>query len=160
MNTEKASLSGQRICRLRAQGYTCQSEEELNQLAFGIRFAYRLCAVILSIAIVMVNIPLLVVMLILAFLGVLLPNHPFDYIYNHVLSKRMGKPSIPERSNQLKFACTVATLWIGMLIYLFFQQYNLAGYIAGAILVGVALMVGAFDVCIPSIIYNRFLKLK
>ncbi len=147
-------LSATRINRLRVQGYTTQSPLELSQLAFGIRFAYRLCTAILVIGVATASTPLLSFMLVIAALGVLLPNHPFDYIYNELLANRLNKPKLPARSKQLKFACTIATLWIASTIYLFTTGFLTTGYVMGSILIGIAFTVSTTDFCLPSVIYN------
>ena len=48
MKTEKLNLSPVRINRIRAQGYEHQTDQEIANLAFGNRFAYRLCVSIFS----------------------------------------------------------------------------------------------------------------
>lgn len=157
--SNRTGLSQIRIIRIREQGYTCQTDAEIRELAFGNRFAYRLCLTFLIIGVAFANIPILTFMMLIAFFGVVLPNHPFDYIYNLVLRKKMNKPELPPRSNQLKFACSIATLWIGGTIYLFFSGLTSWGYISGTSLIGVASLVSTIDFCIPSKIYNAlFLK--
>jgi len=145
---------------MKAQGYVQQTDEQLTALAFGNRFAYLVCTALLAVGVVLKSIPLLSMMLSIAFLGVLLPNHPFDYIYNYLLADKMNKPKLPERSNQLKFACSIATVWIMATIYLFATGALTAGYVMGAFLIGIAFTVGTFDFCIPSLIYNGFYKMK
>ncbi len=110
MKSEKIKLSLARISRIRAQGYHNYSDQEITDLAFENRFAYRLCTSILAVGVLFSNIPILVAMMSIAFLSIVLPNHVFDYIYNGLLAKRMNKPQVPPRSPQLKFACTIATL--------------------------------------------------
>jgi hypothetical protein len=148
------NLSAVRICRIQAQGYITQSDAQINDLAFGNRFAYRLCVSVLLAGVLLQSIPILSSMLVIAFFGVLLPNHPFDYIYNGLLSKAMNKPKLPKRSVQLKFACSVATLWIGGVIYLMYAEYIIAANILAASLIIVAGLVATIDFCIPSIIFN------
>lgn len=92
--------------------------------------------------------------------GVVLPYHPFDYIYNHLVRRVLDKPRLPRRSNQLKFACGVATIWIAATIYLFYYGFAMAGYVAGGMLFSVAFLVSTTDICIPSIIYNFLFKIK
>ena len=148
-----------RLNRLRTQGYTHQSDEELSSLAFGNRFTYRACVILLIPGVVLANIPLLLIMMFFAFLGVVFPNHPLDYIYNHLLNKRMKKPQLPPRSMQLNFTCSLATPWIGATAYLYYSELMLAGYILGGMLIGTALLISTIDLCIPSMIYNAlFLK--
>lgn len=154
-------LSRTRIGRIREQGYDNQTDAEISDLAFGNRFAYRSCVFLLLFGVGFANIPMLSLMMVIAFFGLVLPNHPFDYIYNHLLSKRMNKPEVPPRANQLKFACTVATLWIAGIIYLFYSGLMVWGYVVGSLLIGVAFLVSAIDFCIPSKIYNAlFLRKK
>ena len=154
MDEDAKLTSATRIKRIRVQGYTDMSDAEISGLAFGNRFAYIVCTSILLVGIVTANIPILATMMAVAFLGVVLPNHPFDYLYNHLVRNVLDKPELPPRSNQLKFACGIATVWIGTTIYLFYSGFTLAGYIAGGMLFSVAFLVSAFDFCIPSIIYN------
>jgi hypothetical protein len=154
METEKTILSFARLARLRAQGYSNESDLRLSELAFGIRFTYRVCVAVLIVAMATQSIALFSFMLCIAFLGVVLPNHPFDYIYNYVLSKPMHRPYLPPRSNQLKFACMVATLWLACTIY-FMRTGNItAGLTMAAMLAGIAMLPSVIDLCIPSIIYN------
>ena len=145
---------------MRVQGYSSLSDAELTDLAFGNRFAYRLCAAVLVVGVATANIEVLLGMMLIAFMGVVLPNHPFDYIYNHLLSKWMKKPQLPSRSRQLKFACMLATPWIGATTYLFFNELMLPGYILGSLLAGTATLVGTTDLCIPSLIYNAIFRIR
>lgn len=154
------SLSKTRISRIREQGYQSQTDEEINELAFGNRFAYQACLSFFIVGVLLANIPVLLFIFIIAFMGVVLPFHPFDYFYNNLLSKRLNKPRLPRRSAQLKFACTIATLFIGGTIYLFSQELMLAGYILGGSLIGVGLLVSTIDFCIPSIVFNRLFQKK
>ena len=154
-------LSQTRINRLRVQGYTTQSPEELASLAFGIRFAYRLCTVILATALLMKSIPLLIAMTVIAFSTVFLPYHPFDYIYNMGLSKWMKKPKLPPRAPQLTFACATASVWLASVTILFFMGMDTAGYILGGAFTAAAAVVSTTDYCMPSTMYAAlFLKNK
>ena len=155
MSTNKTQLPEHRIKRIREQGYFTQTNQEISDLAFGNRFAYQTCVSILILGVATANIAILSAMMAIAFFGVILPNHPFDYIYNHLLRSRMGKPKLPRRSIQLKFACTMATLHIGGTIYFFATGMTTMGYIFGAILIAIAGLVSTIDFCIPSIIFNN-----
>jgi hypothetical protein len=152
--TDQNQLSNSRINRIREQGYINQTNAEIIELSFGNRFAYKVCVSLLIIGVSFSNIPLLSVMMLIAFLGVVIPNHPFDYIYNLVLHKKMNKPALPPRSQQLKFACAIATISLGLTIYSFYSGQVVLGYIIGGSLIGVALLVSTIDLCIPSKIYN------
>jgi len=160
MNNEQNIISPARIRRLKVQGYRNFKDYELSELAFGNRFAYVLCSTLLLIVVITSNILLLSVMLCIAICGILLPYHPFDYIYNGLLSNLMNKPKLPPRSKQLKFACIIATLGMASTIFLFYAGLTLAGYITGGSLFLVAFLVSTTDICIPSIIYNFIFKVE
>jgi len=159
--SQQHAISPKHKNRMRVQGYSNGlSDEQLRDLTFGNRFAYAACTSVLILGVAFASIPVLSVMMGIAFFGIILPNHPFDYIYNYVLRQPMNKPMLPRRSPQLKFACTVATIWIGVTIYLFQSGLMPAGYMMGASLIGVAGLVSATDICIPSIIYNFLFRVK
>ena len=154
MNTYTSILSETRLDRLRAQGFISQTDQELSELAFGIRFGYRLCLTVVVVALIFQSTFLFAAMACTAFLSVMLPNHPFDYIYNHLLSGKMNRPKLPPRSKQLKFACTIATIWLSTVTLLLFFGLTTAANIAAGMLVVVAGLLSTIDFCIPSLIYN------
>ena len=147
-------ISKIRIKRIKAQGYNNFTDLGVSELSFGNRFAYILCSSILLIGIVTANIPILSAMLIIAFSTILLPYHPFDYIYNHGLRFVLNKPKLPRRSHQLKFACLIAT------VNLFYNENMTAGYIVGTCLIFSAVLVSTTDICLPSVLYNSLFRKK
>ena len=160
MEPKHSMLSRTRIQRLKVQGYFNHSDSEISELAFGNRFAFIVCGSIVALGVATANVPILAAMTLVAFGGVILPYHPFDYVYNHLLRSMMNKPKLPPRSMQLKFTCVVATLWLVGTIFLFYSGFAIAGYVAGGLLVIVAFIVSTMDFCIPSTIYNFLFKVK
>jgi len=160
MGKNQTLISSKRIRRLKVQGYCNFSDGEISQFSFGNKFAFIICSSLLLLGVVTSNIPILLVMMLIALFGIILPYHPFDYIYNYALARRLDKPQLPPRSKQLKFACTIATLMIGITIYLFYAGYSTAGYITGGSLFLVAFLVSTTDICIPSIIFNFLFKVE
>ncbi len=160
MATKHQLLSATRLNRLKAQGYCNYSNAELSELAFGNKFAYIVCFTILAIGVATANVPTLMAMTIVAFFGIVLPYHPFDYIYNHLLPGMLNKPKLPPRSIQLKFDCIIATVWLMAISYLFYAGYPVAGTINGALMASIAFIVSTTDFCIPSTIYNAIFKVE
>lgn len=156
----KNPISQTTIKRLKIQGYCGISDNRLLDLAFGNRFAYILCSILIFIGVTTASIPILCIMMLIALYGVLLPYHPFDYIYNHILSGIINKPKLPPRSIQIKFACSIATIWLVLIIGLFFFDYTIAGYIVGGTLFFAAFLVSTTDICLPSLLYNYLFKIK
>jgi hypothetical protein len=147
--------------RLQIQGYENYSDKELNDYKFGIRFAYILCTTLVGLGLLLNNLTVLTVAAAIATIGTFPPYHPFDYLYNYAIRHILNKPKMPHRTNQGRFACGIATIWLSITIYLLHSDYTVAGYILGGMLVVVALLVSTLDICIPSIIYNAlFTKVR
>ena len=160
METKQHNLSRKRINRLKAQGYLNHTDNKICELAFGHRFALIACTTILGFGVATANVPILAGIAIVALGGVILPYHPFDYIYNYVLSGILNRPKQPPRSKQLKFACVIATMGISGTALLFYVGFTTAGYILGGSLFLVAFTVSTTDFCLPSMIYNFLFKVK
>ena len=160
MKNENTFITPVRRKRLETQGYNGFTDAELNDFKGGIRFAYYLCSSLLVLGLLLTNLKILAAVMIIAFFGSLPPYHPFDYLYNYVIRHLVNKPKIPPRSNQGRFACGIATVWLGGIIYLFYKDLTFLGYIAGGILVSIATLVSTMDICVPSMIYNSLFKKK
>jgi len=154
------TLSAIRISRLRTQGYVQQDAQSLTNMAFGIRFPYRLCVATIATGLFLQSIEVFIAMTIIAFFGVILPYHPFDYLYNSFLSGPMHRPKLPRRSPQLKFTCFIATIWLLTVVFLMHNVNFTAGLIMGGILGVVASLPSTVDLCIPSLLYNFIFKAK
>lgn len=158
MDKINSILSSTTKRRLKVQGYNCYSDKELNDYKYGIRFAYYLCDSLVILGLLLANLWILTTAMTIAFLGWLLPKHPFDYLYNYVIRHMINKPNIPPRTNQVRFACGIAAVWLSGTIFLFHLGLNIWGYLAGVLLASVATLVATTDICIPSMIYNALFK--
>lgn len=151
-NSKKLSI--QRLTWIREQGYFNSSYQQIQTLAFGNRFSYRLSLAFLVPAVSLANLPLLIFMNVVAFLGILLPNHPFDYIYNYLIRRWTNRPKLPPRSPQFKFASTIASLVIVSTIYFITVDMMIAAYIIGGQLIIGAALAGFIDFCFLAKVYN------
>jgi hypothetical protein len=144
------------FCRtqLEIQGVQGLSDEDLSTHRAGFRFAYQLCFIITLLGTALGSIPILSIAAIAAFFAMFPPNHPFDYLYNSTVRHLTGSPKVPPRTNQGRFACSIATLWLSLTIYFFATGLTVAGTVMGAALLIPAGLVGFFDVCLPSMLYN------
>jgi hypothetical protein len=154
MKNQNCFISPMKRKNLEAQGFTGYSDEELAARSFGFRFSTGLCALLIGTGVLLANIPLLLLAAATALLGAILPRHPFDYLYNATFAGTHGKARLDPNTPQRKFACAIATLWLGGVIGLFYAQLFMWAYIFGAILTAVAVLVTTTDFCIPSAIYN------
>jgi hypothetical protein len=154
MKNKNFSISLARRKRFETQGYNWFTDSEFNDVKFGIRFPYYLCGSLVVLGLSLTNLKILGAVMTIAFFGMLPPYHPFDYVYNYVVRHLINKSKTPPRPNQGRFACGIATVWLGGVIYLFYIGHNIWGYLAGCILVSITTLVSTTDICIPSMIYN------
>jgi hypothetical protein len=158
METKASFISP--ICRkrLHVQGYEHFSDKELDDYKFGIRFAYACCITLVAFGLFFQSIPILAIAAVIAFAGAFPPYHPFDYLYNYGVRHLLGKPKLPPRTNQGRFACGIASVWLSITIYLLYNNYIISGNVLAIALLAVGTLVVTTDICIPSIIYNGIFK--
>ena len=144
------------FCRtnLEIQGIAGFSDEDLLTHRQGFRFAYQMCFAVTLLGTVLQSIPVLAIAATTAFFGVFPPNHPFDYLYNLTLGRLMHRPKVPSRTNQGRFSCAIATVWLAVTISFFATGWVAAGTAMGVGLLIPAGLVGFFDVCLPSMLFN------
>src|SRR5215212_1690068 len=116
METRASFISPACRKRLHVQGYEKFSDRELNDYKFGIRFAYACCITLVAFGLFFQSISILAIAAIIAFAGAFPPYHPFDYLYNYGVRHLLGKPKLPPRPNQGRFACGVASVWLAITI--------------------------------------------
>jgi hypothetical protein len=160
MENQDCNITPLRRNRLEAQGYKGYSDFELHDFKFGIRFAPFLCGSLVILGLLMTNLMILGAVMIIAFFGSFSLYHPFDYLYNYIIRHWIGKPKMPPRANQGRFACGIATVWLGSTIYLFYTGHVTWGYIIGIAFLFPVTLASTIDICIPSMIYNFLFKRK
>ncbi len=153
MNSAK-SIGATSIKRLVEQGFYGFSDVELGNHRFGIRFAYFICMSVVMTGLFLKNQQILLLANIIALLGILPPYHPIDYLYNYAFRHLIGRPKLPHRSNQGRFACSMATVMLATMNYYAYQGNFTVVYIVGSGLLTSAFLVTFLDLCIPSKIYN------
>ncbi len=143
-----------------AQGFCNLDDATLKELAPWMRWSPALCTVFMA-AGTALNSPLILWSLAaIAFLGTLLPFHPFDLLYNYGMRFVTGTRPLPYHGAQRRFACGIATVWLIGTGWAFYAGFTLVGYALGISLVLVAGLVSVTHFCIPSLIYNTFFNAR
>lgn len=146
--------------RLEAQGFCNLDDPTLDELAPWMRWSPALCTVFMAVGTAL-NSPLILWSLAAtAFLGTLLPLHPFDLLYNYGIRFLTGTRPLPYNGAQRRFACGIATLWLIGTGWAFHVGSTLVGYALGIPLVLVAGLVSITHLCIPSLVYNTLFAAK
>jgi len=139
--------------RLRVQGFNVD-EAWLAEVAPWLRMTPALCAIFTALGTALASPAIFFALATTAFLGTVLPFHPFDLIYNYGLRFAVGKRPLPPNRAPRRFACGIATVWLVATGLLFLNGVTTVAYALGAMFVLVAGLVSTTDICIPSIIFQ------
>lgn len=119
--------------RLMAKWFVCRVTSGRKSAQYGIRFSYPLYISIVVLGIFLVNPYILSITALIAFFGVILPMHPFDYIYNYGVTKLISTDQIPGRGSELQVSSSVALLFnlgvIASIIYALQLNYEVMALI-------------------------------
>jgi hypothetical protein len=148
------TLSATTRRRLDVQGLGDVDDETLAQTAPWHRMAFFLCALLAGLGTALASPTILWILTPIAAFAALFPVHPFDLIYNHGIRHIRNSGPLPLRRAQSRFACGIAAVWLAATALAFQSGALTLGYVLGAALTGVGLLVGTTDICIPSMIYN------
>ncbi len=114
--------------RFRANWFACRVTSGRKSAEYGIRFSYPLYISMVALGILLVNPYILSITALIAFFGVILPMHPFDYIYNYVVTKLIGTKQIPGRGSELQVNSSMALFFnigvIASILYKFQLNYE------------------------------------
>ncbi|HRN86898.1 MAG TPA: hypothetical protein PK863_06310 [Candidatus Dojkabacteria bacterium] len=100
MKTE--DLLGKIKERFFSKWIACRLISDKKSVQYGIRFSYPVQILLVITGILLGNSFILIIVALIAFLGIKLPLHPFDYIYNFGVTMLIGTNLIPGRGSELK----------------------------------------------------------
>lgn len=141
-------------CRLEAQGFLGLDDAALRELAPWLRWSPAFCTLFMIVGVAAKSSIVLWALAATAFLGALLPFHPFDLLYNYAARYVTGTRPLPHQGPQRRFACGVATVWLIATGWAFHADAVIIGLALGVPLILVAGLVSFTHFCIPSLIYN------
>jgi len=144
--------------RLEAQGYCGLDDAAMTEFAPWLRWSPVLCTLVMAVGVAARSPIILWSLAAIAFVGAVLPFHPFDLLYNHAMRYLTGTRPLPRHGPQRRFACGLATAWLIGTGWAFYAGANTLGYVLGVALVLVATLVSVTHICIPSMIYNALFQ--
>jgi hypothetical protein len=140
--------------RLEAQGFYGLDEEALDELAPWMRWTYTLGMLVTIVAVALTSPVVLWSLSAVTTVGVLLPFHPFDLLYNYGFRHLTGTRPFPESGPPRHFVFIVASIWLAATGLAFHLGADLLGFALGVPLILVAALASTTNLCIPSFIYN------
>lgn len=144
--------------RLEAQGFCGLDDATLAEVGPWLRWSPVLCTVVMILGVSLQSPVILWSLAGIAFLGVFLPFHPFDLLYNYGVRYLTGTRAFPHNGPQRKFACGLASAWLVGTGWAFHSGMITLGYVLGVSLILVAALVSVTNICIPSMIYNALFE--
>lgn len=104
-------LQGKLYKRLMGRWIVCGVVPDKKSVQYGIYFSYPLYILLVTAGILLNNPYILLVAALIAFFGIKLPMHPFDYIYNYGVARLLGTNKIPGRGSELQVNSIVSVLF-------------------------------------------------
>lgn len=105
-----------------AQWFVCRVTSGRKSAQYGIRFSYPLYISIVALGIFLVNPYILSITALIAFIGTILPMHPFDYLYNYGVTNLIGTDQIPARGSELQMNSCVALFFnLGVIVSILYE---------------------------------------
>ncbi|MDQ5900789.1 MAG: hypothetical protein QG583_216 [Patescibacteria group bacterium] len=97
--------------QLMAKWFVCRVTSGRKSALYGIRFSYPGYISLVVLGVILTNPYILSIAALIAFFGVILPMHPFDYIYNYGITQLFRTDQIPGRGSELQINSSVAFLF-------------------------------------------------
>jgi hypothetical protein len=145
--------------RLQVSGFQLD-DDAVAEIGPWMRWSTSFCALFTILGTALASPWTLWALAITALGGSVLPNHPFDYVYNHGVRHVTKTRPLPTNPPARKFACKLATPWLIATGLAFFLGADTAGYVLGGLFASVAGLVSVTHICIPSMIYNALFGVK
>lgn len=140
--------------RLEAQGYFGLDDATLQELAPWLRWTYTLGALITNIGVTLMSPAVLWSLAAVTLLGIFLPFHPFDLLYNYGARYLTGTRPFPRQAPVRRFVFGVASVWLVATGWAFYVGSDNLDFLLGVPLILVAVLASTTHLCIPSFIYN------
>ena len=145
-------------CRLEAQGFCGLDDATLKELAPWIRWTYTLGTIVTAIGVVTMSPTVLWTLAANTSVGIFLPFHPFDLLYNYGVRYLTGTAPFPDSGPQRHFVFVVATIWLVATGWAFYIGATTVGIALGVALILVGGLASTTNFCIPSFIYNTVIS--
>ncbi|HEX2284187.1 MAG TPA: DUF4395 family protein [Mycobacterium sp.] len=146
--------------RLEAQGFYELDDEALDELAPWMRWTYTLGLVVTMIGVALTSPAVLWSLAAITAVGIFLPFHPFDLLYNFGFRYVTGTRPFPKSGPQRHFVFALATVWLAATGWAFHIGSTVGGVALGVPLILVAAVASTTNFCIPSFIYNTIVRPK
>lgn len=89
----------------------CKLISDKESMQYGIYFSYPIYLLIVLAGVFLQNPYILSIAALIALLGIKLPLHPLDYVYNYIVASLLGTKRIPGRGTELQVNSLIALVF-------------------------------------------------
>jgi uncharacterized protein DUF4395 len=140
--------------RIETQGFCGLDDAALQELAPWLRWTYALGTLFTVVGVAVMSPTLLWALAAATSVGIVLPFHPFDLLYNYGVRYITGTRPFPKSGPQRRFVFAVASVWLAATGWAFYTGAAVVGFAFGIPLILVGTLASVTHFCIPSTIYN------
>ena len=141
--------------RLEAQGFLGYSDDFLAEVNYWLRLAPLVCTAWIAAGTYLASPAVLWALIPIAILGGILPEHPFDVIYNHGIRHLIGTRALPRYGRLRRLGCGLMTpLWVAATGWAFYSGWMRTGYVMGSVAVLLVFINVTTGLCVFSLFYG------
>lgn len=138
-----------------AEGFVAPVDDKAAvQMAYGLRLAPAMCMTWTAIGTILAEPMVLWALIPFALLGALLPNHPFDVIYNFGLRHILGAARLPHYPFGRRIVCMTATIVLFVTGWAFYSGLPAVGCTFGGLMITSGLLYATSGLCVISFLLH------
>jgi len=138
--------------KIEAQGFCGLDDDSLLQINYPLRLAPAICLAWTLTGTALASPAILLALVPLAFLGAVLPGHPFDIIYNFGLRHLFGTRALPPYGFRRRLGCVAASIFLTASALSFQFGIPAIGYVLGSMVAMGTLLNVATGLCPPAVV--------
>ena len=138
--------------KIEAQGFCGLDDRSLTEINYPLRLAPAICLAWTLTGTALASPAILLALVPLAFLGAVLPGHPFDVIYNFGLRHLFGTRALPAYGFRRRLGCIAASIVLTASALSFQFGVPMVGYVLGSMVAMGTLLNVTTGLCPPAVV--------
>ena len=138
--------------KIEAQGFCGLDDRSLTEINYPLRLAPAICLAWTLTGTALASPAILLALVPLAFLGAVLPGHPFDVIYNFGLRHLFGTRALPSYGFRRRLGCIAASIVLTASALSFQFGVPMVGYVLGSMVAMGTLLNVTTGLCPPAVV--------
>src|SRR5437879_5120614 len=136
--------------RFEVQGFSGLRASELESVGRWMRFTPTMNLLVAAAGTVLGSPPLLLLLAGFMALGVGLPGHPWDYLYNALVRRWTGTRALPASGWRRRLTFSIGAPWLAATAWCFSSGHDTPGRVLGGVMVALMAPLATVHWCIVS----------